>query len=359
MPNVPHQDTGPVQISRPSAAMIARELGVSAATVSYALNGKPGVSDMMRRRVLKLANESGVRPKTSGKRSPALTRVIALLVPNLTNPMFTHWSNEILEEAATEGFEVLVVATDDDPARFEAAARTLVNRNIDGAVVLAAHREDATALRILREERIPFTFLSRRSEYVSADFVGIDDYAAARELASHVIGHCPERPATVVGPRFSTASAQREKGLVDELSRAGLPVRGERKISTDLSREGGRRSAEHLLGLHERPDAVLCGSDEISMGLMEVFAEAGLITGEDVIVTGFDGLQHAISPLIGLTTIVQPRKRMATVAARQLFARLRSGTREEHRAVIVPHSMHIGRTCGCTRTPSRKDTTHG
>lgn len=201
MPNVPHQDTGPVQISRPSAAMIARELGVSAATVSYALNGKPGVSDMMRRRVLKLANESGVRPKTSGKRSPALTRVIALLVPNLTNPMFTHWSNEILEEAATEGFEVLVVATDDDPARFEAAARTLVNRNIDGAVVLAAHREDATALRILREERIPFTFLSRRSEYVSADFVGIDDYAAARELASHVIGHCPERPATVVGPR--------------------------------------------------------------------------------------------------------------------------------------------------------------
>jgi LacI family transcriptional regulator len=155
--------------------------------------------------------------------------VIALIVPNLTNPMFPYWSHEILEVAASEGFEVLVVATDDDPARLEAAARTLVNRNIDGAIVLASHREDATALLTLREERIPFTFLSRRSEYVSADFVGIDDYTASRQLAQHVVSHQPQRPATVVGPRFSTASAQREKGMNDALSNARLHVPSERR----------------------------------------------------------------------------------------------------------------------------------
>lgn len=342
-----------------SAASIARELGVSAATVSYALNGKPGVSDQMRRKILKLANESGLRPGSPGTRTSALTRVIALIVPNLTNPMFPHWSHQILDVAAAEGFEVLVIATGDDPAKLQAAARTLVNRNIDGAIVLATHRDDATALLTLREERIPFTFLSRRSEYVSADFVGIDDYTAARQIAQHVVGHGPIRPATVIGPRFSTASAQREKGLNDALAAARLQVPPERRISTDLSREGGYRAARHLLELPERPDAVLCGSDEIGLGILEALAEQGLEAGRDMIVTGFDGLRHTISPLIGLTTVIQPLEEMGRTAVRQLLRRLRTGTHDEHRTVIVPHTVHIGRTCGCPRTTThfiRKDT---
>ena len=85
-----------------SAASSARELGVSAATGSYALNGKPGVSDQMRRKILKLANESGLRPGPPGTRTSALTRVIALIVPNLTNPMFPHWSPQILDVAHIE-----------------------------------------------------------------------------------------------------------------------------------------------------------------------------------------------------------------------------------------------------------------
>lgn len=359
MPGMTAQGADRIDSSRVSAAKIARELGVSAATVSYALNGKPGVSDATRRRVLKLANESGLRPKATGSRSSALTRVIALIVPNLTNPMFPYWSHEILEVAADEGFEVLVVATDDDPARLEAAARTLVNRNIDGAIVLASHREDATALMILREERIPFTFLSRRSEYVSADFVGIDDYSASWQLAQHVLSHQPQRPATVIGPRFSTASAQREKGFVDAFAKARLPVPGDRRIATDLSREGGHRAAQHLMALPEQPDAIMCGSDEISLGVMEALAEAGIEAGRDMIVTGFDGLRHSISPLIDLTTVVQPRQEMATAAAHQLLRRLSATTHDEHRTVIVPHTLHIGRTCGCPRTTThfiRKDT---
>ena len=352
-------DAGPSDPTQVSAASIARELGVSAATVSYALNGKPGVSDQMRRRILKLANARGLRPSATGSAASALTRVIALIVPNLTNPMFPYWSHEILEVAASEGFEVLVVATDDDPARLEAAARTLVNRNIDGAIVLASHREDATALLTLREERIPFTFLSRRSEYVSADFVGIDDYTASRQVAEHVVSHQPQRPATVVGPRFSTASAQREKGMNDALSNARLHVPTERRIATDLSRAGGHRAARHLMALPERPDAILCGSDEISLGVMEALAEDGIEAGRDMIVTGFDGLRHTTSPLIGLTTVIQPLKEMGSAAAHQLLHRLRSGTHDEHRTVIVPHTLHIGRTCGCPRTTThftRKDT---
>lgn len=346
MPQDMHSDERVESDVRPSAATIARQLGVSAATVSYALNGKTGVSESTRRKVLKLANEAGLRPRAPGT-DPALSRVIALLVPNLTNPMFTHWAQEILTVAAGEGYDVLVVSTDDDPDRLEAAARMLVGRSIDGAILLAARRKDPEALTILREARIPFTYLARRSELVFADFVGVDDYAASKELARHVIAHGPVHPATVIGPRFSTASAQREEGFVDAFARAGIQIPGERRIATDLSREGGRRAGEHLLSLPQRPDAVLGGSDEISIGILEVFAEAGLVAGRDLIVTGFDGFDHATSPLIGLTTVVQPRRQMALEACRQLFDRVRTASGHEHRTAIVPHLLHIGRSCGC------------
>lgn len=346
MPHHKRSGEGVHEEPRPSAATIARTLGVSAATVSYALNGKPGVSEGTRKKVLKLANEAGLRPHPAAS-GHGLSRVIALLVPNLTNPMFTHWAQEILTVAATEGYEVLVVPTDDDPHRLEAAARMLVGRSIDGAILLAARRKDPEALTILREARIPFTFLARRSELVFADFVGVDDYSASGELARHVLGHRPRRVATVIGPRFSTASAQREEGFVDTFARAGLQVPGERRIATDLSREGGRKAAAHLLSLPERPDAVLAGSDEISIGILEVFAEAGLTAGEGLIVTGFDGFDHATSPLIGLTTVIQPRRQMAVEACRQLFDRLHRNSGHEHRTVLVEHTLHIGTSCGC------------
>lgn len=359
MPEIADQTSDRIDTPRVSAAMIARELGVSAAAVSYALNGKSGVSSATRQRVLKLASEKNLCPTQTGARSAVMTRVIAIIVPNLTNPMYPYWSHQILEIAEDEGFEVLVIATDDDPQRLETAARTLVNRNVDGAVVLASHREDSTALMILREERIPFTFLSRRSEHVSADYVGMDDYSASYQIAEHVLSHRPQRPATVIGPRFSTASAQREQGFVDAFAKAGLSIKGERKIATDLSRQGGRRVAHHLLSLPERPDAIICGTDEISLGVMEVLAESGIETGRDIIVTGFDGLRHTISPLIDLTTVIQPRCEMATVAARQLFRRIVANTHDEHHSVIIPHTLHIGRTCGCpptTTTSIGKDT---
>lgn len=343
----PVEDTGHSAQPRVSAASIAREIGVSSATVSYALNGKPGVSDHLRRTILKLANARGIRAGATGTREAELTRVIALVVPNLTNPMFQYWANEILTVVATEGFEVLLLATDDDPARLEAIANTLVNRRIDGAIILATHRKDAKALLTLREGRIPFTFLSRRSEYVSADFVGIDDYLAATQIAQHVLIHHPKNPATVIGPRFSTASAQREKGLTDVLAAARLSIPANKRIATDLSRDGGHRAVKHLMALPTPPDAILCGSDEISMGVMEALADMGIEAGRDMIVTGFDGLRHSTSPLIGLTTIVQPLKEVGTIAAQQLFHRLRSVSNDEHRTVIVPHIIHIGRTCGC------------
>src|SRR5437762_3565968 len=98
-----------------SAAAVARACGVSAATVSYAMNGRAGVSDETRRRIIKTAAELGYRPVGGPGRDPLLTRVVGLILPNIVNRMYTGWAQHIISTTREEGFDVFVATTQDDP----------------------------------------------------------------------------------------------------------------------------------------------------------------------------------------------------------------------------------------------------
>ena len=152
--------------------------------------------------------------------------------------------------------------------------------------------------------------------------------------------------ATVIGPRFSTASLAREQSFVRTASAAGVVITGDRKISTRLNSDGGRVAAEKLLGAPTPPRAIVCGSDEIAIGVMEHALSLGLRIPEDVAVVGSDGLPRSRSLLIGLTTIVQPVRDMAERSFELLLDQI-TRPRGTYKHSVCPHRLHIGRTCGC------------
>lgn len=340
-------DTPSPRTTRVSAAAVARSAGVSSATVSYIMNGRPGASTETRRHVVKIANEMGYRPNGhSPGHDPLLTRVVGLILPNIVNQMYTGWAQYIIDATAAEGFDVFVATTQDDPESLAQVAGTLAARNVDGVIIAAALREDARALRTLRQKRIPYVCLSRRSDHLPGDFVGIDDDSAAAELMRHILEHGYREIATVIGPRFSTASIAREQAFVRTAKAAGVLISGERKISTRLNSDGGRVAAEKLLGSAVPPRAIVCGSDEIAIGVMEHALSLGLRIPEDVAVAGSDGLPHSRSLLIGLTTIVQPVKEMAERSFELLLDQITS-PRSTYAHSVCTHRLHVGRTCGC------------
>lgn len=339
-------------VARPpkvSAAAVARACGVSAATVSYAMNGQPGVSSETRRHIVKVANELGYRPSAHGHLpDPQLTRVIGLVLPNIVNQMYTGWAQHIINATAAEGFEVFVATTQDDAESLAQVVSTLAARNVDGVIVAAALREDSRALRSLRQKRIPYVYLSRRSDHIPGDFVGIDDDAAASALMAHILSHGYTEIATVIGPRFSTASLAREQAFVRTAASAGITVTGERKISTRLNADGGLVAAEKLFNSPKPPDAIVCGSDEIAIGVMEHALALGLAIPDDVAVVGSDGLTLSRSRLINMTTIVQPVQEMAERAFELLLSQI-TKPRTTYAHTVCEHRIHIGTTCGCRR----------
>lgn len=341
----------PARLSKVSAAAVARACGVSPATVSYVMNGRPGVSAETRRHVVKIANELGFRPAGHGNLpDPLLTRVVGLILPNIVNQMYTGWAQHVITATAAEGFEVFVATTQDDPESLAQIASTLAARNVDGVIIAAALREDSRALRTLRQKRIPYVYLSRRSEHSPGDFVGIDDDAAASALMSHILGHGYTEIATVIGPRFSTASLAREQAFVRTAAASGISISGDRKISTRLNSDGGLVAAEKLLSSAAPPRAIVCGSDEIAIGVMEHALSLGLRIPEDLAVAAGDGLPHSRSRLIGLTTIVQPVKKMAELAFDLLLDQITT-PRSTYAHEVCGHRLHLGTSCGCRPDP--------
>lgn len=330
-----------------SAAAVARAAGVSAATVSYVMNGQQGVSDETRRHVVKVANELGFRP-SAGKDAPdpRLTRVVGMILPNIVNPMYTGWAQSIITATSEEGFDVFVATSQDDADTLAQTANTLAARNVDGVIIAAALSDDSRALRTLRQHRIPYVYLSRRSSHVPGDFVGIDDDAAATQLMRHVLDHGYTELATVIGPRFSTASLAREEAFVRTAKAAGVAITGQRKVSTRLNSEGGLTAAKRLLGLKSPPRAIVCGSDEIAIGVMEYALALGLKIPDDLAVVGSDGLPHSRSSLIGMTTIVQPVRQMARRAVELLLGQI-TDPRSTYVHTVCDHRLHLGTSCGC------------
>lgn len=347
-------ENGVVDDPRPmSGAQLARLLGVSPAAVSYALHGRPGVSEELRRRILEAAETHGV---LRAVRQPERTGddVLGLVLADMMNPFYSELAISVTDAARDRGYEVYLSQSHDEQEAVLAAVESMVRHRVDGVLLTALQSGNAELCRALRAARIPFVQISRRMEHVEADFVGIDDRAAGSLIMSHVLEHGYRRVAFVAGPPSSTASRTRAEAALATMREYGVPPRREWFLKGGLNETDGARAARYLLSRPTMPEAIVCGTDAIALGVISVLATRGLSVPEDVAVTGFDGLTSARTHLLDLTTIVQPRARMASEAIDMVINR-RKRLNAPTRSVLCPHHLYIGRSCGCSpRTEKTK-----
>lgn len=339
----------PERPKRVSAAALARSLGISAAAVSYALRGRPGVSDELRQTILAEARKAGI-PIPSEEAGDARLPTIGLVLANVGNPFYSEFAVSLSDIARAQQCEVLLSTTQDLQQSVESTVRTFADRGIQGLVITSLDSMDGAIAQVLRTAKIPFVLVSRRWAHIDADFVGIDDYTAGRDAMAHLLGHAPSRVGILAGPRTSTASQARLRGYVDELDEHGLSADSHLIVRANLNFEDGQGAAGYFLSTPQRPDAVICGSDTMALGLIQGLARHGVRVPQDIAVMGFDGL--AMGVMADLTTIIQPRAEMAKAAFDLLIQRRQDPTLPP-RTVICTHSLRRGATCGCLTT---KDT---
>ncbi len=324
---------------RPTITDVARRARVSPAAVSYVLNGRPGVGEASRRRVLKAAEVLGYRRnRLAHSLREGRTHVLGLLLANIANPFYPEIAAGVIAVAGESGYQVFVSHTAEDRDQQLREVQALSDHGCDGLIFTSVTEADKKMLRDLLISGPVFVQAVRRVQGIAADYVGIDNAAAGREVMQHLVALGHTNIAVVSGPLASSASRGRYEGMLQALAEAGLSLPPGGVAESTLTREDGYRAATRLLKTSRRPTAIACGNDMIALGAVDAVMDAGLGVPADVAITGFDDMSFASSRMVNLTTISQPLREIGSTSVELLTSRIRDPS-QPPREVILPHRL--------------------
>lgn len=319
---------------------VAREAGVSIATVSRALRGSELVHPETAQRVSDVAEQLRFTPSQLG-RSLAERRHAAngIVFPDLSGPYYAEVVLGYEEVAASLGRSVLILSTHNRD-RADSMVLELGGR-VDGLAVFGRTVHDAVVAQVV-ERGVPVVLMAR-GEIDGADSVRTENVAAAHDLVAHLRTHGHRRVAFLGDPVASTDTAERWRGLRDALSAAGLTPPDD-PLGGGFKEDDGASAADHLLAdTRALPDVVVCANDELALGFMVTLTDAGLRVPDDIAVTGWDDVMAA--RFAGLTTVRQPMRDVGARAAQLLDARI-SGDGAPPRHEVLPTHLIVRTSCG-------------
>lgn len=285
---------------RATITAVARHVGVSVSTVSRVMNGNPTVAPDLVQRVRAAAEELGYTASPMA-RSLVLgrTQTVAVVVPDLGNPMFQGILRGVARAADAEGYHVLVADTGEDAAAEPETARRARERC--DAVVLVSPRMSEETLADLAARLAPVVVVNRWSPRVNAPSLGPDYRAGITVLADHLaqLGH--RRIAYLSGRPGSFSDDERRAGLAAAAASAGLEILA---LPGGVMHDDGVAAADRVLA--SGATAVLAFNDLVAMGLLSALHSRGVRVPEEISVAGFDDIPLAAFTTPSLTTASLP-----------------------------------------------------
>ncbi|MBN1673650.1 MAG: LacI family DNA-binding transcriptional regulator [Kiritimatiellae bacterium] len=324
---------------------VAREAGVSAATVSRVLN-RGSVSDETRGKVLHSISKLGFIPdaRASNLKSRRQSS-IGLIATDITNPIVPVGVQAIHDFVQDRGYSLQLGISNGRPARELQIMKRMAEGRVAGLILGWSEGEtDAACLQYLCEivrNGIPIVLQGRNTGGVEADQVSVDNAKGVRAAASYLLRTGRGKVAFVAGPRGQFATETRFAGYRDALAAKQAPLREERIVFGDWSRENGRKAMARLLALADPPDGVVCGNDLIAVGAIETLEEQGRAVPRDVAVVGFDDIELASLVRPRLTTVAQPQRRISELTARLLIDRIEGRVSGEPREILIEPDLIV------------------
>lgn len=300
---------------------VAREAGVSTATVSRALRTPDLLTEATRKSVFAAIQATGYRVNKAAR--TLRTRqagAVLVLVPNLGNPFFSQILAGISARLSDHDTSVLIADTTDRGTTGRSFVNYFLDSQIDGMICLDGGLSEKD-LQQFRDNGVDdrIVFACEWMQDTDLPSVRSDNVQGARLAVRHLyeLGH--RRIAHVTGPYDNVLTHARREGMLIERRRLELPAREEWIIRGDFSLESGRRAAEDIIRMGDRPTAVFCASDQVAFGLMSTLTANGISVPEDISVIGFDDIELSDFYVPSLTTIRQDRKALGTRAASLLL----------------------------------------
>lgn len=347
----------PVQSNPVTARLadIAAQAGVSEATVSRVLNGKPGVAAATRQSVLAALDVLGYeRPVRLRRRSAGL---VGLITPELENPIFPALAQVIGQALTRQGYTPVLATQTPGGSTEDELTEMLVDRGVSGIIFVSGLHADTSAdmqrYEQLRAQGVPFVLVDGFSPKVRAPFISPDDRAAMSLAVTHLVSLGHTRIGLALGPKRFVPVQRKIEGFVramrDQLDLTPDEIEADLVQHSLYTLEGGQAAAAALMD--RGCTAIACASDMMALGAIRAARRRGLEVPDDVSVVGFDD-----SPLIAftdppLTTVRKPVPAMGQAAVRTLLEEIGGTPAPQSEFVFMPELVVRGSTASAPRRP--------
>lgn len=319
---------------------VAALAGVSQKTVSRVVNGEQNVSPAVLEKVQRAVEQLGYRHNlaASALRSGQPTRSIALLVQDLSNDYSAAVLRALDDATRERGVMVLSASLDEEEARERDLVSDLINRRVDGLVMMPTADSQAYLQPDLRAG-FAVVAIDRPPRHAAADSVLVDNTGGAYDATTHLLAHGHRRIALLVDEARIATAADRRAGYERALQLAGVPL-DPALVRTARSVLDARSSLAELLALPVPPTAVFAARNTLAIGAALELRSAGL--HHEVALVGFDEIRLAELADPGITTVEQRPGDIGREAARLLLARLDGWTGPAEERVLPTYLVARG-----------------
>ncbi len=327
---------------------IAKQAGVSVATVSRVLNHPENVAKKTRERIEKIIEETEYTPNWFARGlNFNKTGTIGLMIPHILNSVYMEIAKGVEDVAHQKGYIALMCNEENDGEKGRTYLDQMVKRRVDGIVFICSSPETQD-FQMLKEQNIPIVLIGEHKNSAGQHVVSINYQQAARKAVEHLLGNGHERIGMIYGTEPKVENEYKVEGYKDALKISGMPVREEYLRETDNSIEGGYLSAKKMMELGNPPQAIFTTSDYLAFGAMDALKDKNLRIPEDIAVVGFDNIRmsNLIEPK--LTTVEVPLHKMGVYGARLLFDIIEGDDEigKEPTTILLQTKLKIRKSCG-------------
>ncbi|HEX7117567.1 MAG TPA: LacI family DNA-binding transcriptional regulator [Longimicrobiales bacterium] len=324
---------------------VAREAGVSVATVSRVFNDSGPVKAETRRRIMTVARRLRFVPNTAARSlSTRRTHAVGVVLPDLHGEFFSEVIRGIDQVVQRRGCHVLVSSSHNDRAAVAKALRAMRGR-VDGVVIMAPDMDVPTLVANL-PERLPVVLLNSDLGHGQYDSLNIDNFGGAYAVTRHLLRRGHRRIGMISGADHNHDARERLRGYRAALADARVEFREELVAPGAFTESSGHAAAKRLLALAPRPTAIFAGNDSMALGALSALRAAGLRVPEDVALTGFDDVPMARYVTPPLTTVRVSIAELGMRAAARLFDSLEAGGGAEPVHELLPTELVVRCSCG-------------
>lgn len=305
---------------------VAQFVGISAITVSRALHKPDKVSETMRIKVEAAVKELGYIPnRAASALASAESRIVSLIIPSLTNSVFSEVIRAVYNVLLPEGYQILLGNSHYSPLEEERLIATFLEQNSDGIIVTGLD-QTSYGRQLLSQSGVPIVQIMEVGKDIIDMNVGFSHIQAAYDVTCHLIDS-GRKSIAFLGARMDPRAQRRLQGFQKAMEDAGLSWQG--KISTTYQPSSVKLGGQLLLDVisnEGKLDGIFCLNDDLAMGALFECQRSQIRVPEDLAIAGFNDLEPSSCVNPALTTVSTPRFEMGEIAAKMLLNRMQGAT---------------------------------